>query len=204
MSDASFLLFLFSDKKYIFFCVNPSISPECPLDQLPQDVTDQVTYFRDAISLVLDFSGTLAQSSSNTGLQTICGFENSNTVTNLARSTNDNLCSVAEITVTIRQYFQCSNWYPLYETAVYEAMCYSGTEGFAWVAGTQFVVVCMAMILLTLRGAFYDVEVLDENGDSDSTSGQSVEQRTATMQTGRTVTVSPSQDGGFELSPHNS
>jgi hypothetical protein len=35
-------------------------------------------------------------------------------------------------------------------------MCYSGTEGFAWVASTQFVIVFMAMVILTFRVVFYD------------------------------------------------
>jgi hypothetical protein len=42
-------------------------------------------------------------------------------------------------------------------------MCYSGTEGFAWVAITQIVVVFMAMVILSARCAFHDLEILDPN-----------------------------------------
>ena len=121
-----------------------------------------------------------------------------------AQSTNENLCDVAEITLTIRDYFQCRNWYPLYETTVYDAMCYEGTEGFTWVATTQFIVVFMAMVMLTLRGAFYDLDIMDSGDDSDGT-GDSVDRATLQQQKKQRspprVVVSPFQDGGFELSP---
>jgi hypothetical protein len=199
---------------FIYYCLFVCLSTtDCPPDLLPQEITDQVTYFRDAISLVSDFTGFLAQSASG-GLQQICGFDEPERVSNLARSTNENLCDVAAIMVTIREYFQCRNWYPLYETTVYEAMCYEGTKGFAWVASTQFVVVVMAMLLLTFRGAFHDLEIVvgsdEDDEDADST-GKSVERggaaNTTTQQERSSpppaprVQVSPHQDGGFELSP---
>jgi hypothetical protein len=40
-------------------------------------------------------------------------------------------------------------------------MCYSGTDGFAWVSITQMLTVFMAMIIVTARVAFYDIEISD-------------------------------------------
>ena len=44
-------------------------------------------------------------------------------------------------------------------------MCYAGVDGFAWIASTQFVVVFMAMVLLTFRGVLF-------YGDEESTNRQ--------------------------------
>ncbi len=54
------------------------------------------------------------------------------------QTASEQLCSVIENLKDLGLFMQCSNWYPLYENTVYNAMCYSGTEGFAWVAHAPF------------------------------------------------------------------
>ena len=132
----------------------------------------------------------MIQASSTGGLQFICGFDEPNRVSILAEQTNRNLCDVVSVMETIRQYFQCSNFYPIYETTVYDAICYDGLDGVTWVATTQFLVVFFAMIILTLRGTFYDLEmaeIVETTGDGSDDAPK--------------VTISPSDDEGFELSP---
>jgi hypothetical protein len=70
----------------------------------------------------------------------------------------DALCDIAGLLRNVRAYFDCDNWYPLYENLSYETVCYSGTEGFAWVASTSFVIVFMTMVILTLQITFYEVD----------------------------------------------
>ena len=170
------------------------LKTECPIGQLPTEISDQVTYFRDGVALVSDFTAMISATTSDgvTGgaIQSICGFDDPGKVSALAETTNSNLCDVISVMETIRQYFQCRNWYPLYETIVYDAICYDGMEGFTWVVSTQFVVVVMALIILTLRGAFYDLDIAEASCDND------VNQ----VALPPAVTISPSEEEGFELS----
>jgi hypothetical protein len=55
----------------------------------------------------------------------------------------------------------------LYETTTYQAICYDGTDGFAYIASTQFIIVFMAFIILTFRVAFWDVQIGDRTGDDN-------------------------------------
>jgi hypothetical protein len=129
-------------------------SPECPASKIPQELAEQFDFIVAAIPMVSELSTTVEASVDV--LQAVCGFDSPQALVNVANTAGTQLCDVAEVLKSIRLYFQCENWYPLYETTVYEAMCYSGTEGFAWVASTQFVIVFMAMVVLTFRVVFYD------------------------------------------------
>ena len=44
------------------------------------------------------------------------------------------LQELVDILDDIRLFFQCENWFPLYESTMYNAVCYDGTDGFAWIA----------------------------------------------------------------------
>jgi hypothetical protein len=59
---------------------------------------------------------------------------------------------------TIRDFFQCDNWNPIYEYGAYEAVCYDGTEGFVWATSCQIVIVFLTFIIWTLRAAIYEAD----------------------------------------------
>lgn len=67
-------------------------------------------------------------------LQDFCGFPDPAPLVVAAEAANVQLCQIVDLLNSIRIFFQCKNWFPLYETAVYEAICYNGTQGFAWIA----------------------------------------------------------------------
>ena len=142
--------------------------------------------------MVSDFTGAMIAASATGGLQSVCGFYAPDRVSDLAEDTNDNICGIVSILESIRQYFQCNNFYPVYETVVYDAICYQGMEGFTWVASTQFVVVVMAMVILTYRGAFYDLKIIGSLGHFDVNDPP----REVTLASG-----SPRADDGLELEP---
>jgi hypothetical protein len=71
------------------------------------------------------------------------------------------LCTVAGTIYDIVDFFTCENFNGLYATVAYDAVCYNGNTGFVWVAFTQFMILLCAMIMLTLRVAFY--ELVDES-----------------------------------------
>ena len=50
---------------------------------------------------------------------------------------------------------------------MYDAVCYEGTTGFAWIVSTQFIIVVMAMTLLSFRGILYDDDVLISRSPDD-------------------------------------
>jgi len=63
-------------------------------------------------------------------------------------------CLLAATMAEIETYFSCANWRPLYESVIYTAVCYEGSEGLYFVSITQFMVVIFAMVMLTLRASF--------------------------------------------------
>ena len=38
------------------------------------------------------------------------------------------------VQIGLRDLFSCSNWFPLYQEIAYNAICYNGASGFAWIA----------------------------------------------------------------------
>lgn len=149
---------------------------QCPVELLPNEILEQLEYIKAGVPVIQQFSTIVEES---TGLiQGVCGFQENQTqsLVDVADTLQDQLCAVADILSDVRDFVQCSNWYPLYETTVYEAMCYDGTEGFAYVASTQFVIVFMAFVILTFRVAFWEIQVGDDyfdfvDDDSNENSG---------------------------------
>jgi len=135
----------------------------CPQELIPQQIASQVSFVLDTIPTLGNFSSLVTASAG--AIQTVCGFNETSALAAAAETANEQLCQIVDVLNAIRLFFQCENWFPLYETTVYEAICYNGTEGFAWVASTQFAIVFLSCILLTLRAAFYDVDI---KKDADS------------------------------------
>jgi hypothetical protein len=131
-------------------------SSGCPLSLLPMGLVTHMTFLRQVVTEVTVFTSSLSTEPND--FQNVCGGTTNNVVV-VAQTTMEQLCSFLENLRDFGLFMQCSNWYPLYENTVYSAMCYSGTEGFAWVASTQFVIVFMAMFILTFRIVFYDIEI---------------------------------------------
>lgn len=71
------------------------------------------------------------------------------------------VCTVASSIYDLIDFFTCENFNTLYATVAYNAICYNGNTGFVWIAFTQFMIILCAMIMLTLRVAFY--ELVDES-----------------------------------------
>jgi hypothetical protein len=105
--------------------------------------------------------------------EAICGVTNATVWAATAGKADAYLCTLAGLVRDIREFFQCRTWYPLYQNTVHDAMCYSATDGFSWIASSQFVVVLMAMIVLTCRVLFHDIEI------SEAADGQNLEEEGA-------------------------
>jgi len=89
----------------------------------------------------------------------VCSSDQPALVSSQASLAAKEVCGVTSLLNDVRVFFQCGNWYPVYESGVHDAMCYSSANGFIWVTITQFIIVFMAMIILTFRIVFYDIEV---------------------------------------------
>lgn len=97
----------------------------------------------------------------------ICGINNTSDVFVTASARIDEFfCTTAQLVRNIRYFFTCKTWYPLYEITVHQAMCYSAADGFSWIASTQFVIVFMAVIVLTFRSSLYDLEMEEEEPET--------------------------------------
>jgi len=140
---------------------------QCPPQLLPQELVSQMDYVVAGVPAIKQFSAIVEESTDL--IQGACGFQEGETqkLLNLADAAQVNLCEVADILKRVRLFFQCENWFPLYETTTYEALCYDSTDGFAYIASTQFVIVFMAFVILTFRVAFWDVQIGDGDEHED-------------------------------------
>ena len=104
---------------------------ECPPDEIPQEFSTQIDFVLQTIPTLKIFANSIQESAG--AIQVVCG-SNPSRLAFIAESTNQQLCEIVDILDAIRIFFQCKNWFPLYESAMYDAICYNGTDGFAWVA----------------------------------------------------------------------
>lgn len=140
---------------------------QCPPQLLPKELVEQMDYIIAGVPAIKKFSSIVEESTDL--IQGAYGFAETDTqkLMDLADTAQINLCEVAEILKQVRLFFQCENWFPLYETTVYNALCHDGTNGFAYIASTQFVIVFMAFVILTFRVAFWDIQVGDESEEEE-------------------------------------
>jgi hypothetical protein len=134
-------------------------SKGCP-GESPFGLAERLDYARDSFPQFTNFTETLRNATLE--IQSICGEGTLTTAILSGDGVSHVLCNMTGILRDLRVFFNCANWYPLYEGLSYETLCYSGTEGFVWIASTQFVIVFMTMVMLTLRITFYEVEVMEE------------------------------------------
>ena len=123
----------------------------CPLENFPSGLVDH-------INMLVQARLTIANADVSFATNVLCSTD-PKPVIFFSNAASSQICKLTELFQDIRLYFGCDNWFPLYEQSVYTAMCYSGTDGFAWVTSTQCVIVFMSMIILTFRVAFYDIEI---------------------------------------------
>jgi hypothetical protein len=83
-----------------------------------------------------------------------CNLGNQDTIAQLSALIQDAACNLSTLLADTVVFFQCKNWFPVYEQGVYNAVCYSGTSAVVWIAATQMVIVIFAAVMLTFRVAF--------------------------------------------------
>ncbi|KAL3906897.1 MAG: hypothetical protein SGILL_009090 [Bacillariaceae sp.] len=156
---------------------------QCPPELLPQELVEQMDYVVAGVPAISQFSSIVRESTDL--IQDVCGFSGNRTQTllDLADTAQVQLCEVADILKQVRLFFQCETWYPLYETTTYDALCYGGTNGFAYIASTQFVIVFMAFVVVSFRTAFWDVQVGDDPDYEDEEEDYDDIQKTGTDET---------------------
>ena len=171
-------------------------------------------YVEAGIPLIGQFSTIVTENQTLTIIQDICGFHTNQTdsLIDVIDTIQYQLCDVATILEDIRQFMQCSNWYPLYETTVYETVCYDGTKGFAYVATTQFIIVLCSFLILTFRVAFWDIQIGDiyynfidenENENKNKTENQNENENETEKKddhdNNNNNNSNNNEDGGFEV-----
>jgi hypothetical protein len=131
----------------------------CKEVDVPVDIQVQIGILLRLLTKVTDVVRRLESTDSIT-FEDVCG-RDPVVFTTLARALGDEVCSVTQTLGDVQTYFSCDNWHPLYETTMYDAVCYEGNEGFKWIATAQFFIVLFALIMLTLRVGFVEIEEED-------------------------------------------
>lgn len=156
----------------------------CPVTNIPDELIQQfnntVQVYRHAVAFADQMANALAIS-----FQATCGTD-PNLMKAAATLLEGTLCSLVQTLADVQTYFACENWRPLYSAVAYDSVCYSGNEGFYYISITQFCIVIFAMIMVTLRVAFYsDEEVVlgDEGGHGDEMATANAESRSLPVDT---------------------
>lgn len=135
----------------------------CPADSVPEDFLNQITDVLEVLQTEISF---VEDSLADAGFFGVCGVDPASVLTDsVIDPVQDTVCQLAEALASVQDYFSCDNWRPLYTKVMYDAVCYDGNEGFYYIAVTQFCIVIFAMIMLTLRVAFTEIEVMGEGHD---------------------------------------
>jgi hypothetical protein len=127
----------------------------CPSASVPLDFEKHIAILLGYLAQVSAVSEAIKEDPSD--FLDVCGGD-PNTIDRLAFTMQNQVCLLTGSLYDIQEYFACDNWHPLYRKAVYDAVCYNGTAGLHWVALSQFFIVTFAMVMLTLRVAFYELE----------------------------------------------
>jgi hypothetical protein len=119
----------------------------------------------DYLSLSIQYLQTIGDiwTSQEPDLLNKCGLDSPLSVIALAQRTSGQICGLAQSLQELQAFFQCSNVFPLYSFLAHDTMCYKGTAGFAWISVSQWVVVFMAMVVLTCRMAFQELEFIPDD-----------------------------------------
>jgi len=104
----------------------------CPADAVPQEITGQMEYLLSAGPNLDEFTSVITDT--NSTFSQICGFDSAETIVSATDSAKLQVCQIVDFLDSLRRFFQCENWFPLYDETMYQAICYNGTDGFSWVA----------------------------------------------------------------------
>lgn len=131
----------------------------------PPSIDEYDEYLAEAQSVVQGFEQALSDAA--VVLAGECNVTNTSSVEANVSTLFASVCSSVLLLRNIRNAFSCQTWLPLYYTAVYDALCYNGTNGVWAIAATQFVVVVMACLIMTFRAVFWDLKIMDDRPKDD-------------------------------------
>lgn len=103
-----------------------------------------------------------------------CGTVDRDLFSDLISTSSAIVCVLIALILDIRDALKCKTWMPLYYNTLYNAVCYNGIDGFWSIATTQFTIVLMAFIILTLRAAFLDLEITESADIETKGAGEKV------------------------------
>jgi hypothetical protein len=147
----------------------------CSVDIVPMDLVDHIIQISGVFKALVALVGQLASAAVDV-FQEQCGTDPA-LYQAAATALEGRICNLGQTVVDVQNYFSCENWRPLYTIVTYNAVCYNSNEGFYYVTITQLCIVIFAMIMLTLRVAFYEVEVENGQGELASDKAETEEEK---------------------------
>lgn len=130
----------------------------CQAASQPATLMSLLKAIQGSLEAAFNLAETLAQSPE--AISRACG-SNTTIISTAATALGGELCAFGLLIFDLVQFFSCNNWRPLYSTVMYQATCYQGNTGFAWISSCQIVIVFCSMTILTLRAAFYQLRSED-------------------------------------------
>ena len=133
----------------------------CPANSTPVPLPTEILNVTDFLSYLEALNQAIVAVSSNSEeIAAQCG-TNPETLQNAMAVLAAQVCTIATTVTDLVEYFSCENFNSVYSTIAYDALCYNGNAGLSAITITQFIILLCAMVMLTLRAAFY--EVVDES-----------------------------------------
>ncbi|KAG7341430.1 hypothetical protein IV203_023382 [Nitzschia inconspicua] len=138
---------------------------QCPLELLPESYTFYMRLAWTFVSGLVRFAELLVLAQDP--VTEYCRLGDQDAILQVSALFQELACDLSVLLADTIVFFQCQNWFPLYEQGVYNAMCYSGTSSIVWIAITQVMTVVFAAVMLTFRVGFAK---LPEAGDETTQS----------------------------------
>jgi hypothetical protein len=139
----------------------PPAAPRLGCKVEPREIIDHIELLKTGVEVTFDFADKL----SHELVVDACEGDGSDLAAELTTRINDLFCTLANLGVTFRKFFQCVTWYPLYQSIVVDTLCYSATPAFTWLASTQFLILMMILVILTFRVVLWDLDIEDKAVD---------------------------------------
>ncbi len=129
----------------------------CPAEEVPKDLEQRVVILAQLMVPPLQDVVAAIGDVGEATLEALCGTDWTPMVAILS-ALEEQLCDLSQALADVRGGLRCEDWYPPYRAAAYGSVCQDATSGLGWAASTQLVMVFCAMIILTLRVAYYELD----------------------------------------------
>lgn len=122
----------------------------CPAEEYPDSFQTEIEKWSDMLGPAKNLQDAL-EILPAAQFELVCGADRSQ-LQDLQLATSHleaELCTIVQTLASLRRSLKCANWYPHFESIVYESVCEHGTFGVGWTALAEWIIVVMSLTVWT-------------------------------------------------------